>query len=269
MVTCICKGGLGNQLFQYAIAHSIAEKNNTAVQWYLKDLEEAEHEFNLPLLLPDQTFNIIKDLPTFGIFKRIRSKISAKHNRHYIYDNYDFNIQDFEKIKCPLIIDGYWQYESLFSNNVKKVITEALSPIMLKPSQMVAVHLRGGDYIHNHKTSNYHGNLGESYYKKAMDFFLKKYPNAEFHLFSNSPQDFDWDIFKHSDNCLWMDEQSAIKHFHSLKSYSNYIIANSSFSWWSAYINQVSKEDTIAPVQWFKNKKMKKHNPSLSSWIKV
>lgn len=266
MITCIIKGGLGNQLFQYAAAKSLAKNHQTTCQWYVPKNETLLHNsFYLPLLFESEKFNVVEELPNFGLKQRIRSRFKARHLRHYVQDNNNINAQKFNAIGKEVIIDGYWQNESLIHPDVKTEIDSQLSPSILKPDYMVAVHLRGGDYVFNKNTSEFHGNLTPTYYKKAMESILGNNSEAEFHLFSDTPEQFKWDLWNEY-NCIWFEEKDPIKCFQSLKSYQNYVIANSSFSWWAAYLSHQNKKQILAPKNWFKAKQLKKYNPSLSSW---
>ena len=100
----------------------------------------------------------------------------------------------------------------LNAEEIKQEIQEEIGPILLKPKNMIAVHLRGGDYISDNKTQKYHGNLGEEYYKSAIEKMTQSVPNAEFHLFSDDPRAFEWE-FLIQENIMWMSHYKYLVSF--------------------------------------------------------
>lgn len=269
MITCISKGGLGNQLFQYAAAKSLALHHQTDFKIYNREYDiDTKRSFLLDKIFGPESFVTTNELPTFSSARKLASKLQVWNKRHYVKEKQGASKDDFFSIPKDAVIDGYWQNHQFISAEVQKDLKEEIGPIILKPKNMVAVHLRGGDYFSNSAIQKHHGNLTEDYYKKAIHEITKAIPNAEFHLFSDEPRAFEWE-FLIKENIMWMSQGDTLKDFHSLKSYQNYIIANSSFSWWAAYLAMNSESQIIAPSNWFQDEKLKEFNPTMPQWKKM
>ena len=269
MITCICKGGLGNQLFQYAAAKSLAQKHQTGLHIYLGEYDkDPKRSFLLKEILSQQNILITKNIPNFSAARKLTSKLQSWNKKHYVQEQNAVSPKEFFNIKSSAILDGYWQNHLFFTEEIKQEIQEEIGPILLKPKNMIAVHLRGGDYISDNKTQKYHGNLGEEYYKSAIEKMTQSVPNAEFHLFSDDPRAFEWE-FLIQENIMWMSQGGTLKDFHSMKSYQNYIIANSSYSWWAAFLAMNEESTIIAPKNWFQDKNLRAQNPALTQWKKM
>jgi hypothetical protein len=121
----------------------------------------------------------------------------------------------------------------------------------------VALHVRRGDYLTNTSAANYHGVCSLLYYQKAIDLLSSQYSNLYFYVFSD-------DIKWAESNLTIPFPTTFIGHnfgdqsFQDLRLISrckHQIIANSSFSWWGAWLNSYENKTVIAPKKWFLNNK--------------
>lgn len=254
------KGGLGNQMFQYAFFLALKEKH--PLTCYLFDNEESRYCHN-GIALDD----------AFGVETANKAKWCRRVNRHLpiIFKNaclieQENALQYDAKYMNPkgfvTIFNGYWQSEKYFSPVAEKVrnafhfreekISSRKNKEMadtLRGLETVSVHIRRGDYL---QLTEYHGLCMESYYHEAMDYMRKKHPNATFVFFSDdipwvkenikddSAVYVDWNVGKDS----WQDMYLMSQCKHN-------IIANSSFSWWGAWLNGNPDKMVVAPKQWF------------------
>ena len=153
-------------------------------------------------------------------------------------------------------LSGYFQSEKYFEDNKDSVfeefrfndsIEEESSKLGLPIDDMVSVHVRRGDYLN---ISEVHPIQGEEYYKEAIDFFKGK----EFIVFSD---DIQWckgsNIFSGDGNKKFhFSENNQYVDLCLMSKCSGHIIANSSYSWWGAWLSK--SKDVFAPKKWFGNK---------------
>jgi hypothetical protein len=127
------------------------------------------------------------------------------------------------------------------------------------------LHIRRGDYISDKKANSVHGTCDLSYYKKATELICAKFNDAHFFVFSD---DISWAKENLNINNTTYIDHKTIPHedIHLMSLCKHNITANSSFSWWGAWLNQYSKKTVIAPKQWFINKE---NEVACESWIKL
>ena len=259
MVTSKLQGGIGNQMFQIATAHSLALLNN----------DNSAFNFN-DCFTPAQgnTSNKYKN----NIFKNI-NEISDYEGLTTIYSEPNFS---YNKILYTpnLILSGYFQSELYFKEH-KKNISDLffINPIHVKGinnhfklagKKTVSIHVRRGDYLNN---PDFHQPCSLEYYKEAISIFDKDY------YFIFISDDIKWckENFI-GDKYIFSDLDDDIFDFTLLTICNHNIIANSSFSWWGAFLNKNINKKVIAPKQWFGN------NPNTpkdtqdiycENWIKI
>jgi len=268
-------GGLGNQMFQYAAGRAIAYRNNTHLKL---DISSFEHYMLRSYGLDN--FNIVEEFATHDEIKRLkparsqlfsfciyklRQKMIPWYKQSRIIER-TFNFDpDIKKITGNAYLEGYWQSEKYFediSHIIRKDLTfkeesdEMNKSLLLdiQNTNSVSVHIRRGDYVLNLKTMETHGVLGIEYYLKALKLIEKKVKDPEIFIFSD---DITWSK-KHLKTDLplhFIDQNGAKKDYEDLRLMSNckhHIIANSSFSWWGAWLGQKEGQVVMAPANWFK-----------------
>ena len=159
-------------------------------------------------------------------------------------DGYYQNISEFENV----IEDVRQQFT--FKNTFDQNICE-LSDEILKQEHSVCLHVRRSDYVNNPSANSYHGVIGLKYYKNAQKLIEKKYSNPVYYVFSD---DISWckkNLKSDYEMHFVGDEYSGDRdsgHLYLMQTCKNHIIANSSFSWWAAFLS--NSEYTIAPKRW-------------------
>lgn len=264
------KGGLGNQMFQYALVEALRSKGREVccnLGFY------RNHPESMPFVLDQVFLNLELNEISDNIFekidkkwRKIKSDEKALKNFELDYRNrffyvekedckYDKNI--FKTKDCTFV--GYWQTEKYFKTIRKKIIKlYTFENIELKleklgrqiENQYVSVHIRRGDYLN---TSLFH-TFTIDYYIKAIRYIERIMPGVNFIFFS--------------DDTNWVKNNFELKNmivceanlFENYKDwYDMYlmtlcrgnIIANSSFSWWGAWLNKNKNAVIIAPHKWF------------------
>lgn len=229
MIYCNLKGGLGNILFQIATTLEFSKKLNVGCSF--PNLQEhlifLQREGNCNPNLRDITH--YKDL--FGNFNstsppRGTQKITFPF--HYVE----------KQIPRECIIDGFFQSEKYFKNSRQEMLS------LFKERQTinkVSVHVRRGDYI---KKQQHHNVLSKNYYLKAFEMF----PDQKFLMFSD---DIKWcqEIFVNQE-IEFFKGSTDIEDLEMMSSCHSNIIANSSFSWWAAWLNRNQHKKVVCPSQW-------------------
>jgi hypothetical protein len=231
MIVTKLQGGLGNQLFQWAVTRHLSVKYNTDYRFELSYFQSNGWELEL------RKFKkvIIEEFYTLPL--------------NVINDDFKFkNIEDNS------FLNGYWQSEKYFSeidtliredlkieDNLKNYITNKY-PILNEST--VSLHVRRGDYI---KLSGYHPIQSIDYYKKAYDIINDNSINVL--VFSD---DINWckENLKF-DNIIHIEGETNIVDMYIMSLCKHNIIANSSFSWWGAWLNENKDKKVIAPINWF------------------
>jgi hypothetical protein len=291
MVTSKIIGGLGNQMFQYAVGKSLALKNNTEL--YLDTLPEKNDKSDfIPRSFELDVFNV--HYKTHNNYTaKICRKIGNRLRQSFVFNGFthlfDPNkyVYELKQSFDPQILQetgniylrGYWQCEKYFLE-IEPIIREEFK-FKTKPDERnaallnemhnensVSIHIRRGDYIADEKALDYHGICGTEYYQKAIEILKSELNNPVFYIFSddfphvnnefNFPQDFkliDFNTGEYSYNDMRL--MAACKH---------HIVANSSFSWWGAWLGANKNKKVIAPVKWFKKAEM---DIVPEQWIKI
>lgn len=273
------KGGLGNQMFQYALLKVLSEKGREAkasLGFYDKNPQMAA--FCLNDVFTGISFDIVDE----RIFeeKNVQWRKIKENERELQYflcnyanrffwveeleGTYDEHI--YETKNCVFV--GYWQTEKYFYN-IKELLMRdftfqygednliKLRDKFVKNGQMVAIHVRRGDYLNS---ADIYGSLWETqYYEIAMRYFTEKLSKPKFVFFSD---DIDWVKKKYCyKDCIYI-ESSMFEHYqpwydmYLMSVCAHNIIANSSFSWWGAWLNRNKGQIVVAPRQWIMTQEM-------------
>ncbi|MEI6191052.1 MAG: alpha-1,2-fucosyltransferase [bacterium] len=240
------KGGLGNQMFQYAHGRSL-ELSGKKVTFNISFFEGNKAEKDTARDFKLDNFNIVtkaKFSTKKHLFSEIKSKIKRKigFNQEGLYQNekYFKDIkEDIQKEFSPKKPLG--EESKIWEEKIKNT------------PNSVSVHIRRGDYVENKITNNLLGVLPLEYYRQAISFISERKSPPNLFVFSD---DIDWvkENFKVNYPIFFV-SGPKIRDYEELLLMSkcrDNIIANSSFSWWSAWLNSNPEKIVIAPKIWFK-----------------
>lgn len=285
-------GGMGNQMFQYSFGKYLSIKNKDLlfldISFYERQNGNTKRKFDLNIFnITSNKIAKAEEIKNFlGIYRnRIISKLLKKFNKKPKYlleeEYFEFNNNFKNWNKENALIIGYFQSEKYFKEiediikNEFKIKNELLSEKIKKITkelneiESVSIHVRRGDYVSNLSTNKYHGVLPIGYYKKAIDIINKKINNPTFYLFSD---DIEWcknNLKDLSNNIVFIEKQKDYEDLELMKNCKHNIIANSSFSWWGAWLNENSEKIVIAPNDWFANKNINTKDLIPETWIKI
>lgn len=294
MIIIKLQGGLGNQMFQYAFGRYLSLKNNSKLvldlSFLIKRPVGVDYTFRNYEL---SEFDIKADIQntTNKLYQNILSKIIGKFKILQLLNVVKFPVIIFQKDFKPLkkylnfngnyYLDGFWQSELFFKefetqirqdfifkseihNQCKSFVSE------IYHNNSVCLHIRRGDFLKNKENKNTHGLCSVDYYKKAINYINENVENPVFFVFTD---DFQWSKseFK-NDNFKFFDFQdfqsNAVLNLQIMTQCKHFIISNSSFSWWAAWLSENKNKVVIAPKTWFADKNIDFSNVVPEDWIK-
>ena len=274
-------GGLGNQMFQYAYAKALRKKGYnlkidiTAFETYKLHGGYQLNKFDLDL--KEATKEEIKSFYKKDIISQILNRLNIKHT--IIKEKGLSFKRRLLKPSDNTYIQGYFQSEKYLSDitNINEIFTinnpisnytNEIKKHILDSNNSCSMHIRRGDYINDPIFEV----CEIDYYEKAMKFMEEKIGNMTYFVFSN---DIKWvkENIKAKNIIYINSDEPRIPHEDILlmSLCKNNIIANSSFSWWGAYLNQNKEKLIVAPKKWFKTAKKIKQSKDLvpKSWIRL
>lgn len=282
-------GGLGNQMFQYAAGKALALHHQTKLFIDKTDLEKdaggayTQRKFEL------SCFNITAELATekeLSLFSANDSnKIQRVFNRFFpsvkkqvvFTESGHLFHPSFFKTPVNTYLNGFWQTEKYFLNcqeEIRKEFTlKSLLPAQIQEllnkinsGNSVSLHIRRGDYVTLKSANQFHGLIGMEYYKQATEFIASQKGNINVFVFSD---DLTWCQENIKLNCPvhFVQHQAGAEFDMFLMSRcSHNIIANSSFSWWGAWLNNNPNKIVVIPAHWFAGKKSSDMDIVANGW---
>ncbi|MES2278857.1 MAG: alpha-1,2-fucosyltransferase [Bacteroidota bacterium] len=200
-----------------------------------------------------------------GSIQRLFNKMGIHKNTIYTENSLKFNPSVFH-IKPPAYLNGFWQSENYFKVNealVRENLTfkqplnsqsQHLANILANQGNAVSVHIRRGDYVSSQTTNQIHGICSVRYYQQAIAALQSKLDNPYFYFFSDEPEWVEENIIFGLANCCLISHNQGPDSWQDMALMSkckHHIIANSSFSWWGAWLNPAKEKIVIAPQNWF------------------
>lgn len=285
-------GGLGNQMFQYAVGRAVAHRTNIPLKLDITNFEEYKlRTYQLSCFNIQEDFASIEEVEWFKPQSRniiaftnckIQEILLPWHKHRFIKEREFLYDPDIIRIKGNAYLDGYWQSEKYFID-IADIIRHEFT-MKLKPnntnSQMltkinsinsVSLHIRRGDYVSNPITMQIHGVLSLDYYRSALNLISKKVKNPYIFVFSD---DIAWvkNNLKTSLPLYFIDHNTVDKDYEDLRLMSrckHHVIANSSFSWWGAWLNNNKDKMVIVPKKWFCDPNRNTKDLIPKKWLKV
>ncbi len=288
MIVVRLNGGLGNQLFQYATGRHLAHLNNSELfldTSYLLSTNKYASNWNYEL----DAFNIISKIADekllhsfhgsdFSTSERVLTRIiSLGKNRKYKFDEYGFDEHVLE-LKGNYYLRGYFQSEKYFKSiadiiRMDLTLKEDFIPKdqalidKITGTTSVSIHIRRGDYIRNLSSMDAHGLCSKDYYTKSIEFIKRELgDDIHFYFFTDDEEwinrEMRWDI-----NCTLISGKTTVEDFYLMSLCKHNIIANSTFSWWAAWLNNNPDKKVIIPKHWRTNVKTEDINLNPSKWL--
>ncbi|KLT66622.1 alpha-1,2-fucosyltransferase [Pedobacter sp. BMA] len=279
-------GGLGNQMFQYAAARSITTPKNIIIDLsFLNANKHSGNEFTargyeLSVFKSLKTNSFLSGLLTYpavghkliqilskikpGKLITLRNAISKKdlNSARLIYmDGYFQDPAYFESIRSILVND-------FDLNDLEKTSADTIGD-SIASTNSISIHVRRGDYL-KPSVNEVHGILPWDYYKGAIEKMNLSMENPVYFIFSDDPEWCVKNIILPDQQIHFVSGNSMYEDLRLMTACKHNIIANSTFSWWGAWLNKNPEKKIIAPKQWFKDEALNSVQKIIpENWIKI
>jgi hypothetical protein len=292
MIIVKLMGGLGNQMFQYAIGRNLSALHKTDLKLDLSFLKidpkgtYTKRNFELEIFNIKAGIASEKDCAPFlrragnKYIRTIQRKLPVIFNKTYIAESGHFYHKEFMSYPREAYLDGFWQSEKYFKASEKLIredftFKKELGGLNRELAEKIAgvnsisMHVRRGDYVMNEQVLAYHGVCGVEYYRNALEAINEKNTKPELFIFSD---DSEWcrQNLKFDANCVYVDHNKGDQSYIDMQLMSlckHNIIANSSFSWWGAWLNANPDKKVVAPAKWFNDPNAQTPDIYPESWI--
>lgn len=285
-VTVVPMGGLGNQLFQYAFGLAVSARHQTPLEidfsWYERTSRRGESLTQVFDGLQQSSERIgkrrLRALWSFGM--RYPRTVEALKPKVFLDRQKGYDASALESPGKDMFL-GYfqsWRYFATEESQLRAELTagtpRALRGILegtLEPVEAVAVHIREGDYS-TRQARRYHGQLTMDYYKRAVQLATNEIGSSQVRVFSESssavrrlqaalgPHLY---VSSAADNSL----MSPLHVLQGMASYRALVCANSTFSWWSAFLGRHHMSNVTIPQKWSLVRNVDPNNFALPGWI--
>jgi hypothetical protein len=296
MVVVRLLSGLGNQMFQYACGRAVASRAAVPLGLDISDFASSTagvlrryglHVFNLnaEVVASEEVARLMEAPPKKGLPAKIWDWISGRSavpvsltrvaEAHFHFDPAILAAGD------NVYLAGYFQSEKYFHDQadilrldftLRPEIEVCLNQELLaamERSASISLHIRRGDYVHHAETNRFFGVCSPQYYQRCMEHMATQIRNPVFFLFSDDP---DW---VKENLRLWhpgiLVSNGRLKDYEELWFMSrcrHHIIANSSFSWWGAWLNPRPDKIVCAPEEWFADKSLNTSDVVPAGWVR-
>lgn len=275
MIITNISGGLGNQMFQYATGRALSLMHGVPLLLDIRDFLqysmhqgfELKHVFSAPVELasPDDLYKTLgwqSSRLALRLLAHPKMRL-LRTNRLVIEPHFQY-FSGIKQVPSSCYLKGYWQSERYFTDMADVIrddfrfhppLSNENSHIAknMREVNAVSLHVRRGDYISNRNTLAVHGVCSLEYYTQAIRHIVERTTDPVFFVFSD---DIEWvkNNLQIAHPCYLIDHNNGIESYNDMRLMSlckHNIIANSSFSWWGAWLNSHADKIVIAPARWF------------------
>lgn len=272
-VTIRLLGGLGNQMFQYAAARAVAIQNNALLRldlsWFGTD---PDRQFALaPFNIQAETFVDKDSLPSTGwtarMHQRVKRRLKWSKDGVPVFSEKSFGYDAaIQRLRAPISLDGYFQSERYFSpirDQIAKDFRLRADPAGKTQEMLdrianvdaICLHIRRGDYVSNAAANAYHGTCSLDYYRSGLSLAAAGLAKPHCFVFSDDPA---W-VRHHFQADVPMTQvdihgtHEAHEDLRLMAACKRFVIANSSLSWWGAWLGSQNDKLVVAPKRWFQD----------------
>lgn len=295
MIVTQLTGGLGNQMFQYALGRALSLKHGTGLLFDTRPFDyqsytDTKRSYELYVFdLPGRVANE-SELKKWGIPNRFKVLINRylklgldPYPKYYLKER-GHRFQR-EILMCPdnHYLSGFWQSEKYFAHirstllsdfggRAKKISqrNERLAS-EISATDSISLHVRRTDYVTNASANKHHGLCSLEYYKQAMKIIEEKVQKPTYYIFSDDPSWSKTNI-KSKHKIVYISHNQSREAHEDIRLMSqcqHNIIANSSFSWWGAWLNQNKDKIVIAPKRWLADMSVDTSDRLPSTWKRI
>jgi hypothetical protein len=278
-------GGLGNQLFQYAFAKSVALKNNVELKFDVSLLGNENNvkdivvrHFDLDVFKLPEQWTTKQEIALFNgyanptLYQKLVFKKNQFFKRHplVVQKRHEFDLKQIQSIGKEACLVGRWQSEDFFiehKDSIKKAFDFShFTPnayshevaAQMKETISVSVQVRRGDYVTHPHYSKTIGALSAKYYFDAIEYVKSKLSNEATPFFYFISDDIHWckENFGHLQHVVFVEQEKSKVGYLSdlwlLTQSQHAILSNSTFAWWGAWLGENEKSIIVAPQTWLR-----------------
>lgn len=285
-ITSRLHGGLGNQMFQYAVGRAIALRTQSDLLLDLRYFDgEVPFGFGLPHFHAVWRAASRSELPPhhknqplrYGIWRALKLKPRLVREKGLGY------FERISEVKAGSYLHGYWQSERYFADvadTIRSDLTVRTPPSKDNAAMLerigsgpsISLHVRRGDYAKDPAVLAAHGLCSPDYYAKAVDALLGRMAgNPVIYIFSDDPDWAEENLAFEAPIVVMRGNDSTTSHedLRLMSACDHHVIANSSFSWWGAWLNPSPDKIVVAPRQWFAHPQMKNPDICPQDWLRL
>lgn len=293
MIIVKLTGGLGNQLFQYAAAKSLSLHHDVPLllevsSFYRDELPDLEvpRDFELyqfkglteKIITTEELISVIDTQKE----KSITQRILPRHKRNIYTEPFYHYDRNFLNSKKTVLLKGGWQSEKYFEHH-RNVIREilqlkdtAVNRVIAKGKELsdvpsVGIHIRRGDYLRKKIIFEWHGVMPREYYIKGFEILKNKLGDLSVYYFTDDPVWVRKELIPVMNGEIISRELSNthFEDFYLMSQCKHNIIANSSFSWWAAWLNTNPEKIVMAPKNWFNKGPRDTYDLYPAGWLTI
>jgi hypothetical protein len=283
-------GGLGNQMFQYSTARAVATRLGCDLKldlsWFGTDPDRqfALLPFNIKAQIITSECSATPHIGSvFRYGRRILRSLRFNQGGISTFVEHSFKYDSaIERVSSPVLLEGYFQSEKYFDSIRENIIAEfslrdppslGNAKILEKISKCDAIclHIRRGDYVSNSAANAYHGTCSLEYYRAGLELMVEGLSNPHCFVFSD---DMGWvrENFRADIPLTLVDINNVTAAHEDLRlmaACKRFVIANSSLSWWGAWLGAREGKLVVAPLQWFTGNKNTTIDLIPDNWIRL
>lgn len=298
MIIVKLQGGLGNQMFQYALGRHLALRHQTKLKLdtsFLLDRTPRENfvyrdydldifQLQVEFATPEEVAMFVPQ-PIYGRINKLRRCFFGPHPRgQYVVDSLSTDVEAVFRLPDNVYLDGYWQDEGYF-RGIRHIIERdfALRPNLLdqcarvllrniEDCVSVCINIRRCDFVNNPVMSQTHGFVGLDYIDNAVRAISEYVSAPHFFVFSD---DMEWCLAN-----LRLDYPTTFvgheyaqpkfgPYFELMRACKHFIIPNSTFGWWAAWLSDSPDKLVVAPNRWYAMQELSNVTPALPQWTRL
>lgn len=292
MIVTRLVGGLGNQMFQYAAGWSLARRLGAELLVDRTWLECEGQMFETPRRYELGAFRLQARSASPELVSKLEQRGNSRLNRLcrrlgltaspvVFYETSQAFDARFKAISGDLLLVGYWQSEKYFAAFADEIRSEfglRDSPSdrnrelieQMRATNSLSLHVRRGDYVSSEATNRFHGVMPIAYYRDAVRAVTERAGPVEIFVFSD---DIDWckrEIEIPGRQLHFVDHNTrGSEDMRLMSSCRHHILANSSFSWWGAWLNLDPGKVVVAPARWFQEPSVDTSDFLPEGWLRL
>lgn len=294
MVIVNLKGGLGNQMFQYAMGRRYAHLSNQVMKLDLGFLRNINHQSNVTIRDYElSAFNIQEDFANEYEIKKYKNTATQILNKlfphfrtnPYVKEKYFHFDPSILSLMGGRYFDGHWMSEKYFSDiepiiraeftfKTKMIDKAKFLHTQILNSNSICVQVRRGDYVTNPDVAKIHQTTSLDYFERGVTQIKSILENPVFFVFSDDSK---WC----EENMKWLENAHFIErelegegarnsdYLQLMTACKHFVISNSTFAWWAAWLSVSPGKLVVAPMNWFNKREIITRDIYPSNWIKI